>query len=90
MKLIFCRECCDVVRLIQEEKRRCYCGKAWGQYDNDGLNAVYGGETAVAIGFLNDSFTLAVIDRPERGFGRDFKAFVIPKHCSTLKFTEEE
>ena len=90
MKLIICRECRDVVKLVTEEKRRCSCGKAWGQYNVDGCNAVYGGETAVALGFHNDSLVSAVIARPERGPGRDFKAFVIPKYCSTLQFSEEE
>jgi hypothetical protein len=88
VKLILCRECHDVVKLIPEEKRHCYCGKAWGQYHVDGLNAVYGGETAIALGFHNDSLISAVKSRPERGPGRDFKAFVIPKYCSTLEFFE--
>ena len=43
MKLLLCKECQDIVRLIQEEKRVCKCGKVGGKYTDD-LNAVYFGE----------------------------------------------
>jgi hypothetical protein len=87
VKLIICTACEDVVKL-DSEKRYCKCGKSWGHYHHDGMNATYGG-SAVALGFHNDSLRSAVITRPERGPGRDFKAFVIPKYCSTLEYVEE-
>lgn len=34
MKLLFCLECQDIVRL-SPERRACRCGKAWGQYLED-------------------------------------------------------
>ena len=34
MKLLFCLECQDIVRL-SPERRSCRCGRAWGQYLED-------------------------------------------------------
>jgi hypothetical protein len=34
MKLLFCLECQDIVRL-SPEKRHCLCGRSWGQYLDD-------------------------------------------------------
>lgn len=83
MKLIFCPKCTDVVRLL-DFKRRCFCGSSWGQY-TDYVNAIIGGE-AIPIGFSNPHFTQALKDRPEEGNGSEFKAFVIPVRCPTIKW----
>jgi hypothetical protein len=34
MKLLFCLECQDIVRL-SPERRTCACGRSWGQYLED-------------------------------------------------------
>jgi hypothetical protein len=83
MKLIFCPECWDVVKLSTKSTRTCECGKASGRYI-DNLNAEISG-TAVAVGFNNFSFAFAVRGQPERGMGKNFEAFVIPKECPTIK-----
>ena len=88
MKLIVCRECQDVVRLIQGEKRTCKCGKVGGKY-LDELNAVYFGDMAVPIGFANNSLAMAIRNQPKQGMGQDFDAFVIPKVCNTFTLVEE-
>lgn len=82
MKLIYCTSCSDVVRLTKRE-RECECGKAHGQYHEDGLNATIGG-TAVPLGFANYSFVDAVRSQPEDGRGHHFVAFVIPRKCPTV------
>lgn len=38
MKLLFCRKCSDIIKLVYE-KRACLCGKTWG-YIKDNLDDV--------------------------------------------------
>lgn len=56
MKLIRCKKCNDVVRLIHKNWRTCECGKSGGQYNDDMLSATVGGKCEV-IGIRNDYFT---------------------------------
>lgn len=84
MKLLFCKACQDVFRLIDTE-RVCRCGATRGRYVDE-LNAVYTGTDAVPIGFANSSFVRAVRAQPiedSRG-GERFDAFVIPVECATF------
>lgn len=55
MKLIRCRNCEDIVRLIHTKWRRCECGSSGGQYNIDLLSATVGGDCEV-IGIRNDFF----------------------------------
>lgn len=87
MKLVLCKECQDIVRLI-EEKRVCQCGKVGGKYVDD-LNAVYFGDMAVPIGFANSTLIKAITNQPENGMGFNFTAFVIPRICDTFTLIEE-
>lgn len=82
MKLIFCPECEDVVRL-QEVDRQCRCGKSGGKY-TDIINAEIWGK-AIPIGFNNSSFVAALLKRPDEGMGSRFEAFVIPHKCASVK-----
>jgi hypothetical protein len=52
MKMLLCPECGDVRKLGSSETR-CECGKSWGKYLEDGLRAVYGGESII-IGLDNN------------------------------------
>lgn len=88
MKLIYCRKCQDVYSLYFD-KRTCRCGQTWGQYGEDGLNATYGGTTAVPLGFNNYSLITAVAFQPTEGMGERFESFVIPKVCNTMLFEED-
>lgn len=83
MKLLLCKNCQDVIRLIDEE-RKCRCGSVKGRYINE-IYAEYSGEHAVPIGFANGSLVHAVHNQPETGMGEGFEAFVIPKNCPTMK-----
>lgn len=87
MKLILCKNCWDVVKLSTKEIRSCECGKCKGQYTDD-LNAWYSGEHAVPLGINNFDLSRAAYNQPEKGMGRNFNAFVIPKECSTFKKIE--
>lgn len=82
MKLIYCPECCDIVRLMSNW-RRCQCGAARGAYRIDGLHVDIEG-TAIPLGIDSYSFRQAMRNRPERGPGELFTAFVIPKECATV------
>lgn len=41
----------------------------------------YTGEYAIIIGFNNSSLRNAVINQPEKGQGKEFISFVLPKEC---------
>lgn len=82
MKLIFCPDCQDVIKLIQTH-RTCSCGASGGHYENDGLKAVTTGK-AISLGFDNRSLSVALKSRTKRGMGMEFKAFVIPEQCFTI------
>ena len=86
MKLIYCPECEDIVRLWPEGTQECLCGESNGCYVDE-INAVVGGR-AIPIGIDNHSFAQALADRPKDGAGRRFEAFVIPEQCDTVKEVE--
>lgn len=63
MKLLFCPECNDVQKLLQEpEITTCNCGDSWGFYKPDGWNAVIAGK-GLAIGLDNNSLAYAIKER---------------------------
>lgn len=88
MKLIFCLNCTDVVRLTTD-KKECRCGKSGGYYLADGLNAAIWG-SALPLGFANGSFVDAIRNQPKEGMGERFEAFVIPKECPTIVYHEKK
>ncbi|WP_370978595.1 hypothetical protein [Agaribacterium sp. ZY112] len=83
MKLILCRDCGDVVKLMHNP-RQCFCCASGGRYTGVAGNAEVWGPI-IPIGFHNTSFTTALENQPESGLGRDFVAFVIPKECDSVK-----
>jgi endogenous inhibitor of DNA gyrase (YacG/DUF329 family) len=90
MKLVLCKECGDIIRLIKEAERYCFCGKCSGQYKKDGLHAWYKGEYAIPLGIANRTLTHAVDRQPTIGDGETFTAFVIPMICATFEKIENE
>lgn len=82
MKLLFCLECTDVIRLKSNQTKSCECGKSFGEY-TDEINAHYSGP-CIPIGFANRSFLYAVKNQPDNGWGKRFEAFVIEKDCPTF------
>lgn len=85
MKLIICLHCDDVIKLVPNVQRICLCGQSGGIIFQDGLNGEFWGEEAVPIGFANGSLLTAIRAQPQKGLGKPFNAFVIPKVCPTLK-----
>lgn len=83
MKLIFCPECQDVVKLAMSE-RRCECGASSGRYLEDALHAEIAG-AAIPLGFANSTLARALQERPASGLGSTFEAFVIPHECPTVR-----
>ena len=88
MKLIFCKECTDVVRLTTSNIKSCDCGKSEGHY-TDELNAWYSGP-CIPLGFANSSFRTALNNQPASIWGKTFDAFVIEKDCPTFKPKKNE
>jgi hypothetical protein len=95
MKLLFCLDCYDIVKLLNTE-RICSCGKSKGMYI-DKLNATYSGN-AKLLGFSNTSFSNAVreqIYRDNKNFkltyldGAEFTAFIIPESSSSINKTDK-
>jgi len=82
IKLIYCPQCQDVVRLI-DDSRWCECGESGGRY-TDELNALVWGE-AVPLGIHNEIFKWALSARPQSGLGSCFDAWVIPVECPTVR-----
>ena len=58
MKLLYCKKCDSVVRLVTQHGQ-CECGHCWGRYTDD-LNAEYYGMWAVKLWFDNHSFALRI------------------------------
>jgi len=59
MKLIRCKECNDVVRLIAKKWRMCDCGKSGGQYNADLMSATVAGNcdiVGISNLFFDDKF----------------------------------
>jgi hypothetical protein len=87
MKLLYCNECGDIIKLKYRKVSFCQCARAWGIYVNT-LDAVH--YNGVPIGIENKSFFAALEKRPSKGAGRIFKAFVIPEDCETITQAELE
>lgn len=88
MKLIFCKNCGDIVKLTFRI-RKCFCKLSKGKYQRDGLNAFAEGP-CVPIGILNTSFLVAVHNQPVSSPGFPFDAVVIEKDCGTFDVRELE
>lgn len=58
MKLLFCRACGDIVRLLTDP-RRCRCGKSSGAYVTE-METVVHGEPAEVIGIDSNAIERAV------------------------------
>jgi len=83
MKLIFCSNCKDIVRL-QRELRTCKCGESSGRYINNYDAEIEG--NCIPLGFANSSLVNALKKQPQGpGQGKRFEAFVIPKVCDTIR-----
>lgn len=82
MKLLLCLECNDMFNLDLKVKM-CSCGKTKGQYI-DNLYAIYEGDSAMPIGISNPSLKEAIINQPDKGLGKEFTAFTIPRSCPTF------
>ena len=87
MKLIYCTECNDMVRL-SENLEYCHCGESYGKNANT-LESLYGGK-AVPIGISDPSLVNAV-----HNFNSDLlvdteeiQAMVFPKNHKRFKYFE--
>lgn len=81
MKLLYCRECDDVVRLLDDE-RTCMCGATKGRY-LDEKNAVFSGP-AEPFAISNSQFAVAVQLRKEHGI-LPFGAWTTPIQAENFR-----
>ena len=88
MKLVYCPECQDLVRLFRED-RRCKCGQSGGHYEPNGRDAVLWGQ-AIPFGLDNFELGRALQRRPDSGLGRQVSFFIIPKHSSRISYREQD
>lgn len=85
MKLLLCQQCSDIFNLRLGHEKSCRCGQTKGRYVDE-LNAVYLGEYAVPLFFVNRELVTALRLRPDGpGPGKEFTAGVVPYECPTFK-----
>ena len=82
MKLLFCPQCQDVVKLFRDQ-RFCRCRQSWGRY-RTAVQAEIGGR-AIPLGIADEGFRGALQQRPRDGLGARFEAFVIAHQCTTVR-----
>ena len=71
MKLIHCKKCHDVVRLVHTKWRVCECKSVGGQYNEDLMSATIGGDADV-LGIPNPFFDEVFKYLIEENGGRDY------------------
>lgn len=88
MKLLYCPKCGDMFNLSLEIKT-CSCGHAQGQYEPDGLYAIFSG--GVPFCFSNNSFIAAIGQQAEMDrldeipfHGAKFDAWICPANSKTF------
>ncbi len=82
MKLIYCKGCQDVIKLIRAY-RQCRCGHSGGRYLDYAHSEIWG--SAIPLGIDYRSLGEALKERPKEGKGSLFTAFVIPEECDTVE-----
>ena len=88
MKLVYCPDCQDLVRLFRED-RRCKCGQSGGHYEPNGRDAVLWGQ-AIPFGLDNFELGRALQRRPEAGLGRAVSFFIIPRQSTRISYQEQD
>jgi len=88
MKLVYCPECQDLVRLFVED-RRCKCGQSGGHYETNGRDAKLWGK-AIPFGLDNFELGRALHRQPESGIGKAVSFFIIPKQSPRISYQEQD
>ena len=82
MKLMYCKECHDIVN-ISSVQRICNCGKCRSVYI-DSLNIEYSGPGLI-IGINNTHFVAALVNRMTDKKNHEFTAFFIQEDCNSTR-----
>lgn len=83
MKLLYCKTCGDIIRLIRVP-RTCMCTDCSGHYTDSIMAEVSG--PCLIIGFHNPEFYDAVhadLDKTKKGV--EFLAFMIPNNAASIE-----
>lgn len=81
MKLLYCLECHDTVRLFKTT-RTCECGATGGRYLDASKAEVFG--DGVPFGILNNEFDEAITERTDDWPGVWFHGFIIPRNSFNI------
>lgn len=80
MKLIFCKQCQDIVRLTNRI-RYCKCKNVYGRYVNDSVAII--SKNAVPIGILNNSLK-AALNKDNKTEDVHFVSFIIAENAPNI------
>lgn len=84
MIIIICKKCGSAVSLTRRQKKACECGAAIGRYMGDRIHLSH---DAVPLGVSNDSFLLALENRPDHtqdSFGAPVEVRVLARDQFTI------
>ena len=84
MKLVYCKNCQDVVRPLPNLKRSCYCGDLTVESLSDNVTIKINGNDPIVIGIANSSLLLGIKHQPMSGLGFDINSFILPKKCKSV------
>lgn len=90
MKLFYCMDCQDLIKVTTTHVRSCECGNMRGLY-TDKLNAVFTSVNTnyALLGYSNQTFKSALDKYFSTGspdnWGINFSSFVIPEPCETFR-----
>lgn len=84
MKLILCKQCNDVVRLMTNDIRFCKCKASAGVYI-DNINAIFSGVHCIPLGIDNTTLSKAVHRRETIYYDNTFQAFIVHEYSETFK-----
>lgn len=87
MKLLFCRRCQDVFKIIKI-KKVCMCGSSEANYENERLVNTSG--PSIVVGVENRSFFDAASEVATVKVGVEFNACVMPNNSKTINRVRNE
>lgn len=88
MKLLYCPNCHDIVRIFDKKGiRYCTCRASFA-YPKDNINVVVGGN-GIPLGIADNTLNGAIRSRPIRGKGCSFSSYVIPLNSKSITYDKD-
>jgi len=86
MKLIYCTHCKSVINL-NKRRKICPCKRSSGKMLDDLICEISG--FAIVLQFGSTRFKEAIENQAEKGLGRNFDAYVLPRNTPSVKKKED-